>query len=86
MADWFYERAGESAGPVTEAELARLASSGELKAATLVWSETLADWTPAGRTSVVQLFGGDKTLDPNDSGGGRPRWRFGRHSRRATPR
>lgn len=44
---WFYEEAGESRGPVTEAELKDRLRDGRLRRGALVWCEGMADWTPA---------------------------------------
>ena len=44
--NWYYEKAGQRQGPITEAELDRLLASGEITATTLVWSEGMANWTP----------------------------------------
>ena len=43
--NWYYEKAGQRQGPVPDAELDRLIASGEINAATLVWSEGMANWT-----------------------------------------
>ena len=34
--NWYYEKAGQRQGPITEAELDRLLASGEINATTLV--------------------------------------------------
>ena len=47
--NWYYEKAGQRQGPVPESELDRLLASGEINAATLVWSEGMANWTPLGQ-------------------------------------
>ena len=47
--NWYYEKAGQRMGPVPETELDRLIASGEINAATLVWSEGMANWTPLGQ-------------------------------------
>ena len=47
--NWYYEKAGQRQGPVPESELDRLLASGEISAATLVWSEGMANWTPLGQ-------------------------------------
>lgn len=44
---WFYEKAGTPQGPVAQAQLASMLRSGEVSASTLVWTETMAEWTPA---------------------------------------
>lgn len=44
---WYYAVEGERKGPVTSAELKRLADSGKLKASDLVWKEGMSEWAPA---------------------------------------
>ena len=46
---WWYARGEEQFGPVSPAELRRLASAGSLSAGDLVWREGLAEWAPASR-------------------------------------
>jgi len=51
---WYFEREGAPAGPITFAELQRLAASGIISRATRAWSEGMTDWVPAG--TIPQLF------------------------------
>ncbi len=51
---WHYSRGGKQCGPVSAAELKRLAASGELFQTDMVWTEGMAAWSPA--TSVRGLF------------------------------
>ena len=44
---WWYERGGRQAGPVTLAALRDLAAQGELTRASLVWTEGMPAWTRA---------------------------------------
>ena len=41
--DWYYVDAGQQAGPVNDAQLAALASSGTILNDTLVWREGMAN-------------------------------------------
>lgn len=43
---WFYEEAGEPAGPVSAQSLRALLQSGSIDRATLVWREGMPDWAP----------------------------------------
>ena len=43
---WYYERGGESVGPVSEEEFSRLVAAGSIAPATLVWREGMANWQP----------------------------------------
>ena len=47
--NWYYEKAGQRQGPIAESEFDRLIASGEITAATLVWCEGMANWTPLGQ-------------------------------------
>lgn len=53
-ADWFYSVGDTRQGPVTEAELQRLAADGQLKSTDLVWRDGMADWIEA--KSVPAFF------------------------------
>lgn len=44
---WYLARGGEQSGPVTMAELKRLADRGELGPEDLIWSEGWSEWQPA---------------------------------------
>jgi hypothetical protein len=44
--NWYYESGGQQQGPVPEAELDRLVSSGTLSPDALVWKEGMAGWAP----------------------------------------
>ncbi len=52
--DWHYSINGEKLGPVTSAELKRLADSGTLSPSDLIWREGLASWVVA--SNVKGLF------------------------------
>ena len=44
--NWYYVKAGQQTGPVDEAQLDALRSSGQIEAETLVWREGMANWQP----------------------------------------
>lgn len=44
--NWYYALHGKQQGPVSDEELARLAATGVIAGATLVWKEGMADWQP----------------------------------------
>jgi hypothetical protein len=50
--DWFYAVNDERKGPVNDAQLPALISSGKISPDTLVWNHSMADWKPAGQTSL----------------------------------
>jgi len=52
--EWYYARDNKQMGPVSAAELKRLASLGQLRPHDLVWREGLSEWAPAH--SVRGLF------------------------------
>lgn len=43
---WYYVDMNQRAGPVDDAELARLAAGGRITGSTLVWNADLPDWQP----------------------------------------
>jgi hypothetical protein len=45
--EWYYARENQQAGPVSAAELKRLADAGQLQPDDLVWREGMPDWAPA---------------------------------------
>lgn len=47
MAQWFYSEQGKSRGPVEEARLAELITTGAVRRDDLVWREGMAGWLPA---------------------------------------
>ena len=51
QAEWFYAQNGQQFGPVAEADIRRMVSTGELEASDLIWSEGFEKWTPAGETA-----------------------------------
>jgi hypothetical protein len=52
--EWHYEYRGETRGPITDRQLVTLAKSGEITTDTLVWTEQLGDWKPAGQIKPLQ--------------------------------
>lgn len=63
MADeWHYSVKGMKAGPVSSAEIKRLAESGELAATDLIWKEGLPNWVAA--SNVKGLFPKTSTPPP----------------------
>ncbi|HMF19936.1 MAG TPA: GYF domain-containing protein [Gemmataceae bacterium] len=59
MADlWYYTRDGKAMDPVSEAELKKLAASGDLQPTDLVWKEGMAKWVRAG--SAKELYGSNR--------------------------
>jgi TM2 domain-containing membrane protein YozV len=54
--EWYYSVNGDRQGPITAAELKKLAEAGTLKATDLVWKDGMADWAQA--KTIKGLFGG----------------------------
>ena len=48
--NWYYVEAGQQAGPVDDAQLEGLASSGKIQPDTLVWREGMPNWQPFQET------------------------------------
>jgi TM2 domain-containing membrane protein YozV len=60
--EWYYSVDGDRQGPVTAADLKKLADAGTLKATDLVWKDGMADWAQA--KTVKGLFGGGSAANP----------------------
>ncbi|HYR59012.1 MAG TPA: GYF domain-containing protein [Chthoniobacteraceae bacterium] len=52
--NWHYESNGQSRGPVSDEEIARLLAAGTINEKTLLWREGLAAWTPLGEVWSAQ--------------------------------
>src|SRR3954451_23112913 len=59
MADWYYAKAGKQFGPITSAELKRMAQAGELVPDDLVFQEGGTQWVSA--STVKGLFNSSGT-------------------------
>jgi hypothetical protein len=77
---WYYTRDGKAMDPVSEAELKKLAASGDLQPTDLVWKEGMPKWVRAG--SAKELYGQERpepaAMDDPDSAP-RPRRRKSRY-------
>lgn len=54
MDQWYFDDSGEQRGPVAGDEIRSLLATGKLKTGTLVWSEGMTEWKPAGLISRFQ--------------------------------
>lgn len=54
--EWYYSVDGSQQGPVSAAELKKLATDGKLKPEDLVWKDGMAEWKAA--STIKGLFGG----------------------------
>lgn len=52
---WYYVKDGNQEGPVTEGVLREMLQTGALDKETLVWSESLGEWTPASKVSSFHV-------------------------------
>ena len=52
---WYYTREGKAMDPVSQAQLKKLAASGQLRPTDLVWKEGMPKWVRAG--SAKELYG-----------------------------
>lgn len=50
---WRYIRNGQQLGPVSSADLQRLAAAGQLSPTDMVWREGLPNWMPASKISAL---------------------------------
>jgi GYF domain 2 len=53
---WYFERQGTTQGPVSDQQLVDLAKQGKITSATLIWTEQLHDWKPAGTVKPLQPY------------------------------
>jgi hypothetical protein len=75
MADWYYAKNGQQKGPISPAELKKLATSGEIAPTDLVFQEGGTQWVEASTVKGLFPPGGAKpapvpTPAPAPSGGG----------------
>ena len=60
--NWFYAKEGQQAGPVDDAELDRLVTTGDIADSTLVWHSGLTNWQPYAAVRTGAQAGGVATL------------------------
>ena len=60
--NWFYAKDGQQAGPVDDAELDRLVTTGDIADSTLVWHSGLPNWQPYAAVRAGAGAGGVATL------------------------
>lgn len=58
QARWYFATGGQQHGPVDWLALAQMARAGQLSPYDLVWTEGMANWTPAGRVDGLIPTGG----------------------------
>jgi tRNA A-37 threonylcarbamoyl transferase component Bud32/tetratricopeptide (TPR) repeat protein len=64
--DWYYSRDGEQHGPLSSADLVRLAKAGELLPTDFLWKDGMSDWRPA--SDFPKLFAaGQADSQANDA-------------------
>ena len=64
--NWFYAHQGQRAGPVDDAEFARLVGDGIIAERTLVWHSGMPDWLPFAQARALPLAPVDApTVDPS---------------------
>ncbi|MEM1223497.1 MAG: DUF4339 domain-containing protein [Verrucomicrobiota bacterium] len=51
MTNWYYEKNGSQAGPVTETEINQLISNNEITESSLIWRSGFPDWQPLSSVS-----------------------------------
>lgn len=56
---WFYVEENVQQGPVSDQELRQYLASGKLSTDTLVWSEGMAQWQPAGSVAGLRAESGE---------------------------
>jgi hypothetical protein len=53
---WYYTAGGKRIGPVKESQVRTLIATNVIQSNSSVWSEGMADWTPAYQTEMKRLF------------------------------
>jgi TM2 domain-containing membrane protein YozV len=66
--EWYYSVGGDRQGPITAAELKKLAETGTLKPTDLVWKDGMGDWAQA--KTIKGLFGGGGSGGATPAGSG----------------
>ena len=56
MRHWRYVFKGEASDPISESRLLAMLRSGELEAASLVWTEDLGDWKAVSDVKALKPF------------------------------
>lgn len=59
MAEWYMAIGGHQVGPVSEAEIAENLKNGSMDAATLVFTQGMANWTPVREVPQFRAHGAD---------------------------
>jgi hypothetical protein len=53
---WFFEVSGQTRGPISDKELLAMARSGQITETTLIWTEQLGNWKPAGSVKALKPY------------------------------
>lgn len=53
---WYFEEAGQTTGPVPDAEIRAAVASGRIGRTTLVWRDGMGGWLPAEQTELAAAF------------------------------
>jgi hypothetical protein len=61
---WYYTLNNQQVGPVEEAEIRKLVSSGVITPATMLWTNGMANWAPIGQTALATLVAGTAIMPP----------------------
>jgi uncharacterized membrane protein len=78
MSDWYYAVNNEQKGPISETELKGQLAASRIPADSLVWTDGMANWTPASEVSALAVrpggfgAGGDTLSGVTISGGAVP--------------
>ncbi len=70
--DWYYVENGQRMGPVEDAEISQLTSSGKVTGETLVWNPTMTNWQPyreVAPPSMDDIFSTAGSANPFPTGG-----------------
>ena len=55
MKQWYYDKAGQPTGPLTESEITKLIEANEVLPNTLLWAQGMNEWTPVSKIPQFTL-------------------------------
>ncbi len=65
--DWYYVKDDKQEGPIPESKMQEMFDAGHLEPDTLVWSDSLTEWTAASQTTSFRVNGSSPSPPPAPS-------------------
>jgi len=63
---WYYLKENKKVGPIPESKIQELLDKGDLSPEALVWSDDLAEWTPASKVGCFRVRSKDSVYAPKN--------------------